>query len=281
LLKLSLPSNTLSGEIPPEIGNLTSLNVLTLQRNNLSGSIPSTIQQCKKLYELRLSENFFTGSIPSELGWLTELQVILDLSKNLLSGEIPSSLGNLLKLERLNLSCNQLQGEVPPSLEKLTSLHMLNLSNNHLQGQLPPTFSGFPLSSFLGNAKLCGPPLATCSESVGQVKKQLSETEVVGIIVAIVFTSTVICLVMLCIMWRIWCHWREVSISSSDDGGIEQKREDGKRVYGDKKIRRNGEYWKVNSMALVSSQDNKPNSTILARIFHLRMDSEAIETTLF
>jgi Leucine-rich repeat (LRR) protein len=208
--------------------------------------------------------------------------VILDLSKNLLSGEIPSSLGNLLKLERLNLSSNQLQGEVPPSLGKLTSLHMLNLSNNHLRGQLPSTLPGiFPLSSFLGNAKLCGPPLAMCSESVGQEKKQLSETEVVGIIVAIVFTSTVICLVMLYIMWRIWCQWREVSISSADGGGIEEKREEGKRViYGDEKTRRNGEYWKVNSMALVSSQD-KPNSTILARIFHLRMDSEAMENTLY
>lgn len=86
---------------------------------------------------------------------------------------------------------------------------------------------------------------------------------------------------MLCIMWRIWCHWRQVSISIADGGGIEQKREEEKRVYGDKKIRRNGEYWKVNSMALVSSQDHKPNSTTLARTFHLRMDSEAMENPLF
>jgi hypothetical protein len=277
LLKLSLHSNKLSGNIPQEIGNLTSLNVLNLQRNNLSGLIPSTIQECEKIFELRLSENFLTGSIPPELGKLTELQVILDLSENSFSGEIPSSLGNLMKLEGLNLSLNHLQGEVPFSLTKLTSLHMLNLSNNDLQGQLPSTFSGFPLSSFLGNDKLCGPPLVSCLESAGQEKRGLSNTAVVGIIVAIVFTSSLICLVMLYMIVRIWCNWRQVTISSMDAGGTEQRREEEKSEYGDKEKRRNGEYWKVNSMALVPSQDKQSPRTC---IFHFKMDTEITGNTL-
>ncbi|EOY20798.1 Uncharacterized protein TCM_012146 [Theobroma cacao] len=143
------------------------------------------------------------------------------LSRNLLSGEIPSSLGNLLKLERLNLSFNRLQGEVPSSLGKLTSLDMLNLSNNHLQGELPSTFSGFPLSSFSGNDKLCGPPLSSCMDSAGHEKNKLSNTAVICIILAIVFTSTVICLVLIYIMLRIWCNWRKVPIFNSEGAGIE------------------------------------------------------------
>ncbi|WRX19037.1 Leucine-rich repeat - like 10 [Theobroma cacao] len=158
----------------------------------------------------------------------------------------------IIMLERLNLSFNRLQGEVPSSLGKLTSLDMLNLSNNHLQGELPSTFSGFPLSSFSGNDKLCGPPLSSCMDSADHEKNRLSNTAVICVIVAIVFTSTVICLVLIYIMLRIWCNWRKVSISNSEGAGIEQKREEEKWVYGDEK-KRKGEYWRVNSMALVPS----------------------------
>ncbi|EOY20495.1 Uncharacterized protein TCM_046111 [Theobroma cacao] len=192
------------------------------------------------------------------------------LSRNLLSCEIPSSLGNLLRLERLNLSFNRLQGEVPSSLGKLTSLNMLNLSNNHLQGALPFTFSGFPLSSFSGNDKLCGPPLSSCMDLTGHEKNKLSNSVVICIIVAIVFTSAVIYLVLICIMLRIWCNWRKVSISNSEGAGIEQKREEEKWVCGDEK-KRKGEYWRVNSMALVPSQKEHISSSC---IFHVKMDTQ-------
>jgi hypothetical protein len=249
LIKLSLHSNKLSGKIPAEIGNLTSLNVLNLQRNHFSGSIPSRIQQCKKLFELRLSKNALTGQIPVELGGLTELQVILDLSGNQLSGKIPFSLGNLVKLERLNLSFNQLKGEIPISLEKLTSLHMLNLSINHLQGRIPSTFSGFPPSSFMGNDnKLCGPPLLSCSAVTSKEKNELTKTQVAGIIVGIVFTATVVCLVMLYAMLRIWCNWRKVVISNSDN------RDEEKWIYGE----RSCEHFSMNAMQPVVSSQEKP-----------------------
>jgi hypothetical protein len=272
LLKLSLHHNNLSGEIPQEIGNLTSLNVFNIQSNSLNGHIPSTIQQCKKLYELRLSQNFLTGTIPFELGELDELQVILDLSKNLFTGEIPSSLGNLMKLERLNISFNQLQGKVPTSLGKLTSLHVLNLSNNHLEGQIPSTLSGFPRSSFLNNNRLCGSPLVSCSGSTSQGKMQLSNTQVAVIIVAIVFTSTVICLVMLYIMLRIWCNWRKVSISNDADGGnIAMKKEESRWVCNDQKTR-NGEYWNMNSFGFIPSPD-KNNSVTTTCFFNIKMEA--------
>lgn len=254
-------------------------------KTSFSGSIPPTIQQCKKLYELRLSENLLTGSIPSEIGSLTELQVILDLSRNHLSGEIPSSLGKLLKLERLNLSFNHLQGDIPSSLGKLTSLDMLNMSNNHLQGELPPTFSGFPVSSFSGNDKLCGPPLSSsCTGSAAgrhENNTTLSSTAVVCIVVAIVFTSAVICLVMIYIMLRMWCNWRKVSISNSLEGATgniinEQiKREEEQWMYGSQEKKRKGEYWRVmNSVAMVPSRNHDQHNISSSCIFHVKMDTK-------
>ncbi|KAL4562195.1 hypothetical protein LXL04_034393 [Taraxacum kok-saghyz] len=81
----------------------------------------------------------------------------------------------------------------------------------------------FPPTSFMANDNLCGPPPTSCSESKRQQKKQLSNTAAAGIVVAIVFTTTLICLYLLYLMLRIWCKWKQASISNVDnrDGGID------------------------------------------------------------
>ncbi|KAI3997686.1 hypothetical protein MKX01_040659, partial [Papaver californicum] len=134
-------------------------------------------------------------------------------------------------------------------------------------------FSQFPPNSFLGNAKLCGAPLSPCSRSVGLVRKSLSDTAVAGIVVAIVFTSTMICLTMLYIMLRIRCNWRRVSISNSDGStGDEFKKGEEKWVYGNdhqKKI--HGEYWKVlNFMNVLGSAEQVSSN---ACIFQLKANN--------
>ncbi|KAH6801502.1 Leucine-rich repeat transmembrane protein kinase [Perilla frutescens var. hirtella] len=108
LLLLSLSNNSLNGTLPPQVGQLKSLNVLDLDNNRLSGSIPPTIGQLNKLYQLRLSRNSFNGEIPVEIGQLQNLQSALDISYNNLTGGIPSSIGALAKLEELDLSHNGL-----------------------------------------------------------------------------------------------------------------------------------------------------------------------------
>ena len=81
---LSLSRDQMSGEIPPELGSLTNLQVLSLWGN-----------------ELR-------GEIPAELGSLSNLQR-LNLSFNLgLSGPLPGSLTGLNALSRLDLRDTQL-----------------------------------------------------------------------------------------------------------------------------------------------------------------------------
>ena len=134
---LDLFHNGLTGEIPSELGNLTSLNELDLSGNQLTGEIPSELGNLTSLNELRLGGNRLTGGIPSELGNLAGLNELW-LGGNQLTGEIPSELGNLAGLNTLDLTENQLTGLIPPELGNLTGLNALGLSGNQLTGAIPP-----------------------------------------------------------------------------------------------------------------------------------------------
>ena len=90
---LDLHGNNLTGEIPPEIGNLTNLVSLNLSGNQLTGEIPSEIGQLTNLESLALNSNQLTGEIPPEIGNLTNL-INLYLSENQLTGEIPVEICN-------------------------------------------------------------------------------------------------------------------------------------------------------------------------------------------
>ena len=138
---LDLQDNNLTGSLPGQLSNLTSLQHLLLLRNRLSGPIPTSLGILSQLQELDLSENKsnssgLTGGIPSQLGNLAQLQR-LRLSNNLLTGAIPSQLGNLPALQVLDLSTNDLTGQIPNNFGGLSNLEELLLANNHLTGSIP------------------------------------------------------------------------------------------------------------------------------------------------
>ena len=147
--KLALSNNELTGSIPSELSQLTSLTSLSLDENQLSGSIPSELGQLTSLTWLWLGENLLTGSIPSELGQLTSL-TSLNLDGNQLSGSIPSELGQLTSLTELWLDNNQLSGSIPTELGQLTSLTHLNLQSNQLTGSIPSELSQLTSLAWLG-----------------------------------------------------------------------------------------------------------------------------------
>ncbi|XP_024973314.1 probable LRR receptor-like serine/threonine-protein kinase At1g74360 [Cynara cardunculus var. scolymus] len=126
-------------------GGLNSSGILRLQNvsrldlsfNNLSGPLPPEISQMSSLKYLILAHNHFSGRIPSEFGNLRGLQA-LDLSINDLNGSIPQSLGRLSSLLWLMLANNSLSGQIPPQLGNCSSLLWLNLANNQLSGQISP-----------------------------------------------------------------------------------------------------------------------------------------------
>jgi hypothetical protein len=71
--RLDLSNNQLSGAIPAELGNLTSLKQLFLDANQLSGSIPPEIGDLASVQYLWLNSNKLSGEIPTDLMDLTAL----------------------------------------------------------------------------------------------------------------------------------------------------------------------------------------------------------------
>ncbi len=90
-----LSSNNMMGELPPELGNLTSLSMLDLYNNRLWGSLPPELGNLTNLSTLNLFANQFIGTLPAEFGNLTALTV-LNIGENpYLTGPLPASLINL------------------------------------------------------------------------------------------------------------------------------------------------------------------------------------------
>uniref|UniRef100_A0A6M2EE45 non-specific serine/threonine protein kinase n=1 Tax=Populus davidiana TaxID=266767 RepID=A0A6M2EE45_9ROSI len=139
LTSFQVQNNNFSGNIPPEIGQLTMLQYLFLYNNSFSGSIPHEIGNLKELISLDLSGNQLSGPLPPPLWNLTKLQT-LNLFSNNINGKIPPEVGNLTMLQILDLNTNQLHGELPGTISDLTTLTSINLFSNNFSGSIPSNF---------------------------------------------------------------------------------------------------------------------------------------------
>lgn len=193
--ELRLPGVGLFGEIPANtVGNLTSLQTLSLRYNALSGQIPSDFANCVNLRHLYLQDNSFSGEIPSFLFSLRNL-IRLNLAGNRFSGRIAPSFSNLNKLGTLYLESNRLTGSIPDL--NLPVLQQFNVSYNQLRGAIPSRLGSQPASSFEGNS-LCGRPLRSCP------RKKLSTGAIAAIVIGSVlgFLLLLLLLIFLCRKWR-------------------------------------------------------------------------------
>jgi Leucine-rich repeat (LRR) protein len=141
--QIQLDNNDLAGAAPSEIGELWSLQVLSLRGNRLDGTIASTISSLSKLETLFLSQNDLSGSFPSSLANLGHLRDI-DLSQNRIDGELPTQIGLMTALRTIVARTNILTGTIPSELAMLTNLRTLDLSDNELRITFP---SGKSMSS--------------------------------------------------------------------------------------------------------------------------------------
>ena len=94
IIGLDLGGNNLNGRIPPELGDLTYLESLSLYDNELSGQVPPELGQLSGLKELLLHGNRLAGPLPPELGDLTALRRLF-IGGNPLFECIPDSLGSV------------------------------------------------------------------------------------------------------------------------------------------------------------------------------------------
>ncbi len=144
--QLVLQGNNLSGTLPPEIGDLTAMEVIFIGNNNISGTIPEEVSGMVNLTAFSASGNSLTGVVPEGLLSLPEIQSIA-LYGNSLSA-LPGNIGPADNLELLFLEFNQLEGEIPNSINSLTSLTSLRLNDNGLIDGIPD-LSGLPDLEFL------------------------------------------------------------------------------------------------------------------------------------
>ena len=82
---LDLSCNILTGEIPIELGKLSSVLVLNLSHNLLTGPIPKTFSNLAQIESLDLSYNSLSGKIPTEPMNLNFLEVFIEAHNNLSS----------------------------------------------------------------------------------------------------------------------------------------------------------------------------------------------------
>ncbi|WP_342088399.1 leucine-rich repeat domain-containing protein [Dyadobacter sp. OTU695] len=142
---LNLSGNDFSGQIPPEIGNLTALRDLYLSwseglnpRSPLTGEIPAEFANLVSLETLDLSNNNLDPDGLDVLWTLPRLKV-LSISP---AGPISESIGNATTLESLtmlhagNITSPDL-GNLPVSISNLTLLKTLVISNCGFTGTLP------------------------------------------------------------------------------------------------------------------------------------------------
>ncbi|KNA24771.1 hypothetical protein SOVF_012540 [Spinacia oleracea] len=85
---IDLSCNNITGQIPRELGNLSTLHALNLSHNKLWGAIPTTLSNLKNIESLDFSYNLLNGSIPPALTTLNAIEVFM-VAYNNLSGRIP------------------------------------------------------------------------------------------------------------------------------------------------------------------------------------------------
>ncbi|XP_062004937.1 probable LRR receptor-like serine/threonine-protein kinase At3g47570 isoform X1 [Rosa rugosa] len=137
LIDLNLGGNQLSEPIPSSIGRLHNLQCLCVSGNTLQGYIPDELCQLEKLSILNLGGNQLSGSVPSCLGNLTASLRYLFLWSNLLNSTIPSTLWGLTDILKLDLSSNSLIGPLSGGVGNLKVAVYLDVSYNHLSGSIP------------------------------------------------------------------------------------------------------------------------------------------------
>ncbi|KAI9401086.1 hypothetical protein POPTR_001G063300v4 [Populus trichocarpa] len=175
--------NNFTGEIPPEIGNLSMIKALNLSHNSLTGPIPPTFWNLKEIESL-------------------------DLSYNKLDGEIPPRLIELFSLEVFNVAHNNLSGKIPARVAQFATFDESCYKDN-------PFLCGEPLPKICGAAM---PPSLTPTSTNNKDNGGFMDMEV--FYVTFWVTYIMVLLVIGAVLYinsywqRAWFHFIEVSINN-------------------------------------------------------------------
>ncbi|KAL1813019.1 hypothetical protein ACET3Z_023084 [Daucus carota] len=136
LLELLLDHNQLSGPVPPEIGNLPAIERITLSSNDLNGELPPTFANLTTLKDFRIADTNFTGKIPKFIEKWINVKILI-IQGTRLNGPIPSGIAQLTDLFDLRISDLNGTEQTFPPLRGMKSIKRLVLRNCNIVGQLP------------------------------------------------------------------------------------------------------------------------------------------------
>lgn len=125
VISIDITLNKLKGSIPPEVGELKYLEVLSLNSSaDLGGDIPAELGYLKNLKSLKLLGEF--TSLPDELSGMENLET-LDI--RCIATNEPTFIGGLTNLTNLKLLC-QYEGAFPSEIGNLKKLTKLTLGQS-------------------------------------------------------------------------------------------------------------------------------------------------------
>jgi len=133
--------NNLTGQLPPEIGDLTWLKSLEIGRNNIEGLIPEEFGNLINLEGLTISENKISGPFPASMANLVKLTNVF-MDQNPLNCPFPNEIiSHWEKLYNFQTSSSEFTGEINLNFELLPNLYIFSVSNNQLTGKIPQSIS--------------------------------------------------------------------------------------------------------------------------------------------
>jgi len=133
LNELVIVDSPITGSLPDEIGNLHNLAKLVIEDTEINSQFPPSMINLQKLEYLDYNNNPANSSFPSVLLGIESLKY-LGLRGNDFNGTIPENISNLYNLERLHLNINKFSGNLPSALANLSNLYELHVSYNNLSG---------------------------------------------------------------------------------------------------------------------------------------------------
>ncbi|KAM1347366.1 hypothetical protein PS2_036306 [Malus domestica] len=138
LTYISVLANRLSGEVPKELGNMTTLTFLNLEANQFSGILPTELGHLVGLQALFISSNQLTGNLPETFSELRSLRDFR-MNDNNFNGTLPIWVQNWKQLERLDMHSSGLEGPIPSIISFLYNLKESRISDTNAPSQ------GFPV----------------------------------------------------------------------------------------------------------------------------------------
>ncbi|CAH9075391.1 unnamed protein product [Cuscuta epithymum] len=153
---INLSSMFVTGRLPPDINQLSSLKTLNLEMNKLSGPLPP-FSYLSSLEDLNLDNNNFTSVPPNFLSGLTNLRTIsINDVPSLAPWTFPGEITESSSLVSFSCGRCNLVGPIPDIFGSIPTLQILKLSYNNLTGGLPPSLAESGIQVLVLNNQLSG-----------------------------------------------------------------------------------------------------------------------------